>query len=201
MILRESALVFAEKGFDGASIRDVSAATGVSVSGLYYYFKSKDELLFLIQHHCFETILHRLREDLSGVDDPEERLRVLVGNHLRFFADNMAEMKVLSHEADVLPDDYRSRVTDQKREYSETVGAALEALVPEAEGVDLRVATFSLFGMMNWIYTWYRPGKDVPVDRLTEQMMHIFLHGLQLPIRASDGQTAVAEPTSIWRNS
>ncbi|MEX0979486.1 MAG: helix-turn-helix domain-containing protein, partial [Gemmatimonadota bacterium] len=82
-ILRESAAVFAEKGYHRASIRDIAAATGVSLSGLYYYFSSKEELLFLIQEHCFGTILERLREDLERVSRPQDRLRLLVRNHLR----------------------------------------------------------------------------------------------------------------------
>jgi len=199
MILRSASSVFADKGFDGASIRDISAATDVSLSGLYYYFRSKDELLFLIQRHCFETILDRLRSDLEGVRGPEERLRVLVHNHLRFFSENIAEMKVLSHEADVLPEEYRGEIVALKREYNEAMAEILSALAPERDGVDLRVATFSLFGMMNWIYTWYRPGKDVPVDRLAEHMLHLFLHGYRSPVdRALQPGGGETGPTSIW---
>ena len=78
----------------------------------------------------------------------------------------------------------------------------LEALVPEAEAVDLRVATFSLFGMMNWIYTWYRPEKDMPLDRLAGQMLHIFLEGLRSPVHSREAVSSDEEaPTSIWRNA
>ena len=61
-ILRVAAGIFARKGYHKASVRDISTGTGVSLSGLYYYFKSKEDLLFLIQHHCFETVLERARE-------------------------------------------------------------------------------------------------------------------------------------------
>src|SRR5690606_12783865 len=98
-LLRIAAAVFAEKGYHPASIRDISRATGTSLSGLYYYFRSKEELLFLIQDHCFTTVLENLQARLRGVAAPDERLRILVHNHLRFFAANMNEMKVLSHEA------------------------------------------------------------------------------------------------------
>jgi hypothetical protein len=46
-----------------------------------------------------------------------------------------------------------------------------------AKDLDLRVSTFSLFGMMNWLYNWYRPGRDVPVDRLADEMSRLFLGG------------------------
>ena len=89
LILRTAASIFADKGYHQASIRDISRATGLSLSGLYYYFSSKEELLFLIQDHCFGTILENLEELLTGVDEPRERLRLLIDNHLRFFVGNM----------------------------------------------------------------------------------------------------------------
>ena len=57
--------VFYEKGYAAASMRDLSRASGVSLSGLYYYFESKEELLYLIQKDTFTTIVERLREQLE----------------------------------------------------------------------------------------------------------------------------------------
>ena len=97
-ILRLSAQIFAERGFKGASMRDISRATGVSLSGLYYYFESKQKLLYLIQKNTFTYILDRLHARLEGVRDPQVRLRLLVQNHLEYFLSHPHEMKVLSHE-------------------------------------------------------------------------------------------------------
>ena len=88
-ILRIAAEVFADRGYHQASIRDISRATGVSLSGLYYYVESKEELLFRIQEHSFGTLLANLDELLDGVTDPHRRLRLLVENHLRFFVGNL----------------------------------------------------------------------------------------------------------------
>src|ERR1700674_31861 len=91
-ILRTAARIFAEKGYHSSSMRDISRATKVSLAGLYHYCRSKEELLFLIQDHCFGRVLHRLEERLHGESDPIEKLRIFVDNHLSFFAANMAEM-------------------------------------------------------------------------------------------------------------
>lgn len=200
-ILRASAAIFAEKGYHRASIRDISGATGTSLSGLYYYFRSKEELLFLIQDHCFGTLLQRLEEGLPAVADPAARLRLFVRNHLRFFLANQEEMKVLSHESEVLTGEYRARVAAKKRDYTERAAALLEPLLPPG-GVELRTATFALFGMMNWIYTWYRPDRDGGADELAESMVHVFLRGCLAPRDA--GGSAIPEggldgAPSIWR--
>ena len=199
-ILRKASAIFAEKGYDGASIRDISAATEVSLSGLYYYFKSKEELLFLIQKHCFDTLIERLTEDLIGVDDPVDRLGGIVRNHLRFFVDNMSEMKVLSHEADALTGEYQAQISARKREYVAAVQSCIDELALDQDAADRRVATFALFGMMNWIYTWYRPGQDVTVDRLSTDVLQIFLGGVGAGIPKEGPVSAAAsapEKTSI----
>jgi TetR/AcrR family transcriptional regulator, cholesterol catabolism regulator len=198
LILRTAAAVFAEKGYHQASIRDISRATGVSLSGLYYYVSSKEELMFRIQDHCFGTVLENLERKLAGVAPAEERLRLVVDNHLRFFVHNMQEMKVLSHEAESLTGEFREQVNRKKRRYTELVSGIVGELAPA--GVDARVATFSLFGMMNWVYNWYRPERDVAVGRLVEEMAELFLVGL---VARSGGRTAAPEGTetgpSIWR--
>src|SRR4028118_2021593 len=114
-ILRTSARIFAEKGYHPTSMRDIARATEVSLAGLYYYCKSKEELLFLIQNNCFGRVHERLQERLRETSDPVAKLRLVIENHLSFFAANMAEMKVLSHEADSLACEMRAHVTGRKR--------------------------------------------------------------------------------------
>ena len=178
-------------------MRDISAATEVSLSGLYHYFSSKEELLFLIQKTCFDTLLERLGNDLGGLESPVERLSVIVHNHVRFFADNMAEMKVLSHEADALTGGYGEEIADRKRAYVAVVQQCVEEILEAPRSADCRVATFALFGMMNWIYTWYRPAKDVTVDRLASVILHTFLEGISSPLPSLGEGVAGASPRGI----
>ena len=178
-ILAHATEVFCEKGYEGASMRDLSRATGTSLAGLYYYFESKEKLLYLIQKHTFSTILERLQERLEGVSDREQRVRVLVENHLEYFLANRAAMKVLSHEADVLKNTYGAQVAAIKRQYYRTAMGLLEDL-RRHKGLEFnaRIAVLSLFGMMNWIYTWYNPRVDADAEALARQMGDLFLCGI-----------------------
>jgi AcrR family transcriptional regulator len=179
-VLKTSAAIFAEKGYHSTSIRDIARATKMSLAGLYYYFSSKEELLFLIQDYCFGTVLDDCRRLLAGVDDPISRVKLLIENHLNYFVNNMNEMKVLSHEANAIGGDFFKKVNSKKRQYVDLVMNLLEQIAAEqkVEGVDLRVATFSLFGMMNWIYNWYNPRKDLDVAALSQSITRLFLSGL-----------------------
>src|SRR5246500_5567515 len=92
-ILTHATEVFCKKGYEGASMLDLSRASETSLAGLYYYFESKERLLFLIQKHTFTTILERLKPRLEIVADPEERIRAFILNHLDYFLANQAAMK------------------------------------------------------------------------------------------------------------
>src|ERR1700689_138348 len=115
-ILAHATEVFCKKGYEGASMRDLSRESGMSLAGLYYYFESKERLLYLIQKHTFTTIVHRLKARLEGVGDPEERVGIFIVNHLQYFLANPASMKVLTHEAEALKNGFASEVAAIKRE-------------------------------------------------------------------------------------
>lgn len=180
-ILLHSAAIFAKQGFSGTSIRDISRATGVSLSGLYYYFESKQKLLYLIQNTSFTFIIEHLQKRLEGVYEPEMRLRILVQNHIEYFLSHPNEMKVLSHEEEALESPYREEVAAIKRRYYAVARTIFDGLKTEglASGLNARVAVLSLFGMMNWIYKWHKPKVDPNAEELTNAIVGIFLHGVR----------------------
>lgn len=186
IILRHAAHVFAEKGYEGASIRDISRASGVSLSGLYYYVESKQKLLYLIQIHTFRTILSHLQHELQEITDPAARLRILVRNHLEYFLRHPMEMKVLAREDDALAGEYRKEVAEIKRRYYGTALEIFEELrrAGQARRLNPRIAVLSLFGMMNWIHTWHRPQLDPQAEALSDVMSEMFLHGVMNGHRA-----------------
>ena len=178
-ILTHATEVFYEKGYAGASMRDLSRASGMSLSGLYYYFESKETLLYLIQKHTFTTIVERLRERLDDISDPEQRIRVFILNHLEYFLANRKAMKVLSHEDDVLKNGFGAEIAGIKREYYRICLGLLEDF-KRAKRLEFssRLAVLSLFGMMNWLYTWYKPRVDAGAEDMAREMGDIFLRGI-----------------------
>jgi len=178
-ILVHATEVFYDKGYEGASMRDLSRASGVSLSGLYYYFESKEKLLYLIQKETFTTIVERLRERLDAVSDPEQRIRTFILNHLEYFLANRKAMKVLSHEDDVLKNGFGAEIAAIKREYYRICLGLLDDFKRQEKlEFSSRLAVLSLFGMMNWIYTWYKPRVDADAQEISARMADIFLRGV-----------------------
>lgn len=207
-VLKTSAKIFAEKGFHHTSVRDISRATKMSLSGLYYYFATKEELLYLIQERCFVTLLQHWEQIDSAKLDVRTRIRAFAENHLGFFLHNMPEMKVMAHEDESLTGEFNDKILVLKRRYVKVILDLVGELQQResGKGIDLRVATFALFGMMNWIYTWYQPKRDLPFPRLIEQMLRIFFFGL---LKAGDvderwftanATTNENDAFSLWQN-
>lgn len=178
-------------------MRDLSRESGMSLAGLYYYFENKEKLLYMIQRHTFRTVIDRLKLRLADVTDPEQRMRIFIQNHLEYFLQNMKAMKVLSHEAGVLKNEHAQEILGIKREYYRICLSLLQELKrsrgvqsPASNGADPksssgrgarnedRTQVLSLFGMMNWIYTWHNPRSDADAQELARTMGDVFISGV-----------------------
>src|ERR1043166_7082373 len=207
-ILKTSAKIFAEKGFHKTSVRDISRATRMSLAGLYYYFTTKEELLYLIQERCFVTLLQHWEQAATAKVDVRTRIRIFAENHLSFFLHNMHEMKVMAREDESLTGEFNDKILVLKRRYVKVIMDLIRELQEQEGGknIDLRVATFSLFGMMNWIYTWYHPKRDLPLRPLAEQMLRIYFFGVlngasaEAPWFNSLVASGSKETFSLWQN-
>jgi AcrR family transcriptional regulator len=178
-LLAVAARVFAARGYDRTTMRDLSRASQMSLAGMYYYVKGKEDLLYEIQRGCFERVREGAEQALAGASGPEERLQAFIRHHVRFFASHMDEMKVLSHEAESLTGAKLEEVRRLKRAYVDLCLELLARLEEQAgsERVNRHVAAYALFGMMNWIYTWYDPAGSVGVEELAESICRLFVNG------------------------
>jgi len=203
-ILRTAARIFAEKSYHSTSMRDISRETNVSLAGLYHYCKSKEELLFLIQDNCFGRVLERLEQRLQEVSDPVAKLGIFIENHLSFFAANMSEMKVLSNEAESLRGELYTHVSTRKDRYTKLARSILQEVQDTQKSkqpIDLTVATYALFGMMNWIYNWYDPQGKLKVSDLAANLLQLFIGGFVSNGAGLNVQAATLRPESpsVWR--
>jgi TetR/AcrR family transcriptional regulator, cholesterol catabolism regulator len=176
-LLAQAARVFAGRGYHSTSMRDLAAASGMSLAGMYYYVKGKEDLLFLIQERCFTRVLEGARMTLRRTRDPLERLQEFIRHHVSYFAAHMDEMKVLSHEANALTGEPRRRVNAIKRRYVDLLEGLLREAAPEEADGERSAAAYLLFGMMNWIYNWYDPAGALDPERLADLITRVFSGG------------------------
>jgi AcrR family transcriptional regulator len=178
-VLSASSALFAKKGFERATIRDVSQATGMSLAGLYYYFKSKEELLFLIQFRTFDSICENLKEIIASETDPQSCLHSMINMHFEYFIRNMNDLKICSREIESLEGAFYKKVADKRKEYFDLTQSIFEKITDQSGGssADSRLAALYLFGTLNWIYQWYKPGRYPDAEDMASQLSGIYLRG------------------------
>jgi AcrR family transcriptional regulator len=183
-LLMKAAGLIAEKGFAAMSMRDLQASLGVSLAGLYHYFSSKDDLLFQLQYRTFSALYEQQHRIAEQPGTPEERLQRLLTGHLQFYARHTAELKSCTFELESLHGEPYRIVEEIRRQYYRLMTTAIAdvAGVPEVEGEEsreIRHVTLFVFGMLNWVYTWYDRSRHGTVEEISREMWELVLNGLK----------------------
>ena len=179
-IIREVATkLFAEKGFENTTTREISKAAKVSSSALYYYFDSKEELLYQILDETISTGLKLI----TKIDENEKDFRKKLSSVLRIHtasAVNFDKMKLLVHDQKSLSPDHMVAIKDKQRDYVRILITILESLKQQRKikGIDPTACAFAFFGMVSWAYRWYNPKGRIKPRELSEIFSRIFTRGI-----------------------
>jgi TetR/AcrR family transcriptional regulator len=204
-ILARAAELFAESGYVGTSVNEVAAACGVTKPALYHYFRDKDALLAAIAQGHIDHLEAIVAEVGALGLPPARQLRELILRFVRDYADSQHEHRVLTQDVKFLPAPERNRVLDGERRVVSAFADAIAAVRPEVEKAGLhKPLAMLLFGMVNWLFTWLRPGGPLTHDATSEVVADLFFGGLQAvkaraprrtPMRAA-AAAATLEPES-----
>lgn len=214
-ILHAAASLIAKEGYHGMSMRSLARASGVSLANVYTYFSSKEDILFDLQKGAFETLLEATTGALADVPEAVGRLYGFISHHVHYFAAHPEVMRTLVHEAASLPEERRRVVRRLKEQYFEIGRRIVRDLIENGCGngsasgrrledpAELERITYSLFGMLNWIYGWYQPEIHGGPSQLARTIHEIALCGLvsDCPYRKVQGvmeaRLAAAEPPPL----
>ncbi|OBY28450.1 TetR/AcrR family transcriptional regulator [Leisingera sp. JC1] len=156
-ILKSAAKVFAESGYDRASMTQLARECGISKANIYHYYDSKDAVLYGL----LDTYLCELRDRVCGVDleglGAEDRLRRIVSEIMLAYQGADHEHQVQLGAMGALPEEQQKHLRGYQREMVQFMSDALKDVAPEifnGDAAKLRGATMSVFGMLNWYYMW-----------------------------------------------
>lgn len=181
-ILDRAAQVFAEQGMEKASMSQIASVAQVSKALLYHYYPSKDALIFAI----IITHLEGLDAAIEAADDPslppQQRLRQLVGTVLENYRGADNQHKVQLNATAALSDAQKAEITALERGIVRRFSAVLDQINPglnTRERPLLMPVTMSLFGMMNWVYMWFRDGGKITREDYADVATTLILEGIK----------------------
>ncbi len=196
-VLETAARLICDKGYEAASVNDIAEACGLTKAGLYYYIRSKEDLLLEIMSYGMDIFEEQVLLPVLAIADPVERLKACMEKNIHLVTEGWSkEVTIILHEHETLTGAARQQINARKKRYVHFLEASFEEALREGRirPVEPRVAAFSFLGMVLWIYKWFRPDGKIPADRLAADMLDLFFGGLE--IAPSTAGAAAATPTA-----
>jgi AcrR family transcriptional regulator len=176
-LIRVSARLFREKGFEGTTIRDIAKEVGMRSGSPFYHFKSKQEILAAVMEEGLVAGLEVTEKIMANALSPRDKFRTLVRSHLEtVLADGHDFIPVLLYEWRSLSPDLQAHIIELKDRYDQQWQHMLSQL-KQAKLIrdDGKVVRLLLLGAINYSAQWYKPGKGLSLDQLADQTVEFFL--------------------------
>ena len=178
-IVRTAAKLFSTKGYLATSMNDIAFNAKISKGAIYHYFQTKDEILNFIALNYVQFDVYELENELQSIKDPREKILFIITRHIRHYATYPNEAKVLINESYNIPTKkQRILLNTEKKYYQIVVGVLSDYIGDRLTKSKIKVFALTLFGMCNWIYTWYDSRGEIKPDDLAELIFNVFIGGI-----------------------
>lgn len=178
-VLTVAVQLFNDQGYDATSVADLAAKLGVTKSALYHHVDSKESILQTALDDALSSLEGALDDAVREHDDAIGRLRQVVRGAVGVLARKLPQVTLLLRVRG--NSEIERAALERRRAFDHRVTAIVRDAQSEgalADDIDAAVATRLIFGMVNSLTEWYRPGGPVTPDRLADDVLRIALDGL-----------------------
>ncbi len=181
-IIKASAKLFREKGFEAASMRDIAKELGIEAASLYSHIKSKDELLETICFRMADELLKAIDEVNDVYFNAEEKLNSAIKNHVKIVTGDLDASSVFIREWRRLPKEKLPEFIKLRNKYEDGFKQILVNGENENvfEAPDKKFAVLTILSAVNWITEWYNPKGNMTPDEIAEHLSNFILTGLRV---------------------
>ena len=179
-ILEAATRLFATKGFERASVRNIAEEVGLSVPGMFHYFPSKEEMLYEIMIGFMDEGYTRLVEIYNSVVDPVGKLEAVCKFYVEYYAGHKDELTILVSEGKSLSPEHWQVFIEKQRVYVEALTRLFNDMAKDGllKPIAPSILAFIFFGMVHWTYSWYNPHGEIGPEALGEIFSKVFLRGI-----------------------
>ena len=180
-ILSEAKQLFSIKGYRGTTLGDLTTSFGVSRPSVYYYYKSKMEILSELHSKGFNEAVSNFDKILSTTLPTKEKFRKILEVHTRNLANDTELSKVFYLDEMEMPDKLRKEIRKRRRGYTDRIIEVYKKGVAEGifKKIDPKMAVYLLLGACNWLAMWYSPKKNIDPETIVQSLMAILTEGYE----------------------
>ena len=191
-ILEVAMKIFRERGYHAASMQEIADAVGMQKGSLYYYISGKQELLFMILERAIDTITARIESIYHSSLAPREKLWQAILSHVEVVSQRLDMLTILLRERHALTESQQAAIDDKSVNYERFFQKILAEGVRAGEfrALDVKIISFGILGMCNWLYQWYSPEGRLSAREIGEIFAGLVFRGL---LTADPGQAGQAE--------
>jgi AcrR family transcriptional regulator len=182
-ILDVAAQCFADRSYPAASMNDIAAACGTSKARLYHYYESKEAILYDLLDRYTQRLLALIGQVEATAQrrnlDDRAALHELIRCFLEEYETSATRHVALLHDTKFLGDTQREAILDRQRDVVSAVTRFLRRAYPDrVTAANQTALTMLLFGMINWTFTWLRPGGAMSYSAFAEEVIALLEKGL-----------------------
>lgn len=180
LLIKKAAQLFLKNSYEKTTINDIGRAIGIKGPAIYHYVSSKEELLSLVFRAAAEKWQKQLTDKVDEVDDPEEKVRVLIRNGIDLCLSEGEIPLLLDAPVESLSKKETKAYKTQAKEnvkFVESVLRGLKISKGVEDSIDLTIATFILISISVWVYKWYNPKGRISQEELVDGITKFFLRG------------------------
>jgi AcrR family transcriptional regulator len=179
-ILRSAAAAFSQNGFSGATMEEIADAVDMAKGNLYYYFPSKQDLLYFCQDQSL-TRLIRQAETIADADKPaDEQLRLMIAAHVTTILEEIYGSTAHTDFRSLPPAQLRKIIRKRDR-YEQTYRRIIERGVADGafRRCNVKTTVWAILGALNWTAQWFSPSGTISVSALGREFADLFVNALR----------------------
>jgi AcrR family transcriptional regulator len=180
-IIAVAARLFKEKGYRATTLEDIAAAVGMLKGSLYYYIRSKEELLYFVVRDPIRQAYNKLEEIVMSEAPVKTKIAQAIANHMTLFHQHYPHIAVYLHDYHHLMQKLEQNSIETPKHYQRLWAKLLQQGIATGElraDLEVKVAGYAILGMCNWVYRWYKPDGQLSAEEVTTTFTKIVLEGL-----------------------
>ncbi|MCS7212862.1 MAG: TetR/AcrR family transcriptional regulator [Candidatus Calescibacterium sp.] len=181
-ILNVAARLFREKGFSATSIQDIAQEIGIEKGAIYYWIKSKDDILYQLIENEGERFIQNVSKIIDEEISPDKKLEKFMKKHIDVLTENVDKASVFFNEHRSLPKKWKSKIIQFRDKYESILRKIIEEGQKEGKirkDIDAKIIGFAILGMINWVFHWFSKSGRYSSSEIGDAFWEIIYSGIK----------------------